>query len=348
MKRSNIIIFTILFIFIGCEQETIIFPDIKYAERKIAVSAFLDTDGEFQVAVSKVSKLTEYKPANEIFIPEIRTGKVLLYEDGIKLLDIEQQFDLINVNNQKPLFLYRKGVSSKAGSVYRLEVAIEGYDPIISTAIMPCAPVVKSIIFDAATEVTMYHVLRTGYWGVNNITDGVVYNKLYLSLDDSDESGGFYSLQAFEVHYYEDNIINNDSIIVPIGSNDWNILSGNPEIEVRGSLWDTDVYELYSSSPFLFDNRSFVNTTVDATFYVVCTNYFDNAKPKMNARAQKYILLKRITKETMQYYRSVLLQSEGLNFFNSEPTTIPSNIQNGYGCFSLSNTVKFMVLEYEF
>ena len=52
-----------------------------------------------------------------------------------------------------------------------------------------------------------------------------------------------------------------------------------------------------------------------------------------------------ISQEAFMHYRGMKLQKAGNAIF-SEPVFIPSNIENGWGCFSLCNTKRIKLLEY--
>jgi hypothetical protein len=53
-----------------------------------------------------------------------------------------------------------------------------------------------------------------------------------------------------------------------------------------------------------------------------------------------------LSSDAYVHYRSLILQKAGMDFF-SEPVSIVSNIENGYGCFSAINTVREIIAEYE-
>ena len=324
----------------GCEQETIVFPDIANVERKISVSATLDTDGgQFQVFVSKVISLPEYKhPFRNI--PEVRTGRVLLYEDGELIFEAEHDFDLIQVLDReeeiKRSFLSCEGVSAKAGSVYRLEVAVDGYDPVSAIATMPHAPAVKSIHADISAAAPKHRV----YYIADVITGHGLYRlyyPLHIVIEDQPESSGYYAIQAV-CYYYDDNATETAVEALIVGSDDWSILADNPLLENEQDIWAEEPYEMYAFTPFLFNNKTFANSVREFTFYIPLPD--DNLIEQQGiSLTQQQILVKQITKETWDVYSAY--NTGGLDFFNSEPITVPSNIKNGYGNFSLSNTVKF-------
>lgn len=349
MKNWFIILF-FLWLLTGCEKETIVFPDITDIGRKISVVATLDTDdGQFQVLAFKVISLPEYSHPFRSN-PEIRTGRVLLYEDGELILDVKQEFDLIEVWNRddeyERQFLSCEGLTVRAGSVYQLEVAIDGYDPVTSVATMPYAPVVKSIQADTLKlfySNNVYCINSLVHSQTSGSNTGLFY-LLHVELEDLPVSSGYYTIQMVEERLSNDEITYDAMLI---GSDDWSILSDNPVIVAneRDLLDSGDTHDIFAFAPFFFSNRSFVNSFRHFTFYMPFTR---NEWNYNGIRAKQYVMLKQITKETWEFNRAYYLQYAGLDFFNSEPVTVPSNIQNGYGCFSLSNTVKFMVLEYSF
>ena len=323
--------------------------------------ATLDTDGGlFQVMVSRVIPLLEYKNPIQS-MPEVRTGRVLLYEDGKLILEVEQEFSLIETavpsrppqneeeqgffDSRKRLFLSREGVSAKAGSIYRLEVAIDGYDPISSVATMPHAPVVKSIKYDTLNMSSKYNVFTNFHFVSTSFAvfmGNRLWYPLHIEIEDFLASSGYYTIQAIEKQHDCD-IITKEALL--IGSSDWSILYDNPHMVAGENLLDdSGAYDIFAFAPFFFSNRTFANSARNIIFYIP----FSRFEVTQGMQSSQYILLKQITKEAWEYNRAFVLNSNGLDFFNSEPVTIPSNIQNGFGCFSLTNTVKFRVLEYYF
>jgi len=117
----------------------------------------------------------------------------------------------------------------------------------------------------------------------------------------------------------------------------------------------TEPTDLYNFNMLIQSNLTFSkgknSLNIYAQYYV---RYFDNnqyleGNPDV-ARITLYdrfsLRVKQITAETFRYYRSVALQTSGVGFF-TEPVNIVGNIENGYGGFSVCNSVNFPMLEFE-
>ena len=148
----------------------------------------------------------------------------------------------------------------------------------------------------------------------------------------------------------------NDGIYV----SDLSKLQDNPEVEVfevqeidlgGGTTINYDTYRfpilLMSDMAFTPDDASLtlLKRTLNNFIGVANRNHIQqNVFPKFHHTIT--LRVRHITEATFRYYRSLTLQSIGLDFF-TEPVNIISNIENGYGCFTVFSAVDFQLLEYE-
>jgi hypothetical protein len=141
-----------------------------------------------------------------------------------------------------------------------------------------------------------------------------------------------------------------------IGVAELSKLQDNPNVEALDLLTNNtnNVADL-SAFPFLLQsNLTFTKGNNKLIYYMmnVLGNYCSvGCLEANNPDYKKYTYyhtaflfrVRSITTETFRYYRSLVLQSKRDGFF-SEPVTIVGNIKNGYGCFSVFNTVYIPML----
>jgi hypothetical protein len=256
------------------------------------------------------------------------------------------------------------GIVTRAGSEYRLEVEVEGYDTAVSTAVMPAAPDVSASMDTDAAAMKKFSNVHC-FWSMNEWNNGVgYYDDLYYPVsvrfaeNDPNERKYF----ALEIYVNQDEY--HDGVHQEssggrrgIGVSELSKLQDNPDMEVHGLMIGSDPTDLYLFTMLLQSNLSFSKGNNVLNYYAEhawmhndCPDdpyYTDNPNfVKIISRYTYTLRVKRITTETFRYYRSLTLQNSGMGFF-SEPVTIVGNIKNGYGGFSVFNSVSFKLMEGE-
>lgn len=151
-----------------------------------------------------------------------------------------------------------------------------------------------------------------------------------------------------------------------------NIIRDNPDFEARALMVDNEPYELYGTDMLLVTDVSFTSSLVNLPFYTAIDDLFnpnhaglyyygqplvlekhrrtgydpEKDGPEIHIKSQLEIVVKHVTTETFQHYRSLALQQQGVGFF-TEPMNIKTNLKNGRGCFSLSSSYRFSLLDEE-
>ncbi len=384
--------FTYILFFSACEDVFTkeIQVDVAGSPPKLAVTAVLDTDSLI-VSIAEGRSLVAYADWRTLNEPIVSNGIIELYEDGRQILSASNRFDISmredSTNGYRATF---KGFpKTKVGSVYRLRVALDGYEAVESTAVMPEAPMVGSVEIDTA------HIDRkTSRYALTSLSGGGWSKKLYdyypisLQLTDSPDEQDYYSFQQFVtikvigVEGVADE--QKDDFIRSFTANasprtftgNINLIRDNPDFEAEMSLFENEQYDLYGIDMMLLTDATFAGKTTDMMLYtsleelnnpnsvhftstgvaygggIVVTvekqkrpDYNPETDgPEIQCTQRIEFVVKHVTSETFRYYRSLALLQKGIDFF-TEPMNANSNLENGYGCFSVSSSIRVHLLD---
>jgi hypothetical protein len=141
-------------------------------------------------------------------------------------------------------------------------------------------------------------------------------------------------------------------------------IQDNPEIEIYANqVFGTEFelpepIDLYGFPLLLMSDIGLPRDNASLTLYKFAERsdvYDENSPwyhPDMEVEIMKFVQhltvtmrVRHISEATFKYYRSLLLQSDGVDLF-TEPVTIQSNIQNGYGSFGVFNATDIQLLDY--
>ena len=356
---------------------------------KLSVTANFDRGmGNFSILIAEGRSLADFVEPQPKKREIVRDGEIRLFEDGKLILSVPGPIDMSyipaggyrdehgNWVRVQPYHWYsfeKSGISTQNGSVYRLEVEVDGYQTATSTMTMPAIPVVSASI-DTSVQV-LKHVSRESkrpQMGIGDIQFWLNSNMILLPdgsfevwcwpvsvhlTDPNPNANNYFVMELYHnVTDYSD-----ISMVVykGIGVSDMSILQDNPDMEVsRGGLTDANYADFYTFSFLLMSDLSFSGKTGSLTFYSVKQRfshhninlpyYMENPDWEKFVEQRKTILsVKHIPEMTFKHYYGQELQKKGIGFFN-EPVAIASNIENGYGCFSVYHSVLIDLLEYEF
>ena len=358
------------------DLNTISFPP------KLVVFATLDGEkGCFNIRIAEGRSLADYiEPRPYYEIEVIREGEIRLFEDDKLIMSESGTLDIsynlggtyileevvngvygkmtLGSHNHFYYQFEKSGISTRAGSVYRLEVEIEGYETATSTITMPAAPVV------AATIDTTVMVIKNYSQSFNAYFDSIVswreMGRHYINLPDDSYDVGFWPVSV-QLTDPDPNARNYFAVEMNygVGVSDISILQDNPDLEVlRGGLVGTNYADFYVFGTFLMSDRTFSGKTAPLTFYSIAENTsnpdIDNPSFTENPEYEKVVLQRttslrilQLHESTFRYYRGQALQQSKVGFF-TEPVTLTGNIKNGYGHFAAFNATTIPLLEYEY
>jgi hypothetical protein len=320
----------------------------------LAVSSIIDTDGTFHVSFTEARSTGSYRnwrPEEEVII---RRGEVTLYDEtaGETVTRIQSEaFDM-------SLRLYESGYAEtqdslhfEAGHAYRLTLDIEGYPLATARATIPDAPIVEDVSVDLGQTFHFNNAYRLDPFVPDAFqVHSIDCCPLTLRMVDNSPQRDYYmtymiadvNSEALSVIAYRD-----------IAVSDRAVIQDNPDMEAAQLLMDGEV-DAFLFNRMLLSDMSFANTTgtinllIDPGF--LKQGYYYNRYPDPECDnpvlTTVYLCVAHLTANSYAHYRSLSLQKAGMSFF-SEPVSIVSNIENGYGCFSAINTVRHKIAQYK-
>ena len=345
---TNVIL--ILFLNVACDFSLRKELDIEILsiEPKLSVTAILNGgSGIFDIKLKEGISLAEYnKTSSNKAI--IRDGEIRLYEDGAIILTLPGPFDMSqNITDsgegwkvgRNGYHYVTNGINTRPGSIYRLEVEVEGYPMAVSTSAMPVAPAVSASM-DTSVQVIRKNVKEigvAGYW-LHHL-GGFEYEKYpgrYWSFSVSVDAPGENNHFVLDAVRYD----NNSLKFWGIGGSDVSVLLENGMNRELVNIENADLYlfSILMATDFKGALRNFYTAAVEIP---------NNPEIKNTATQHSVVLrVRNITPATHRYYHSLSLQSAE-NIFNEQPATVVGNIEGGYGIFSVYNTTSIPLLEWE-
>jgi hypothetical protein len=357
----------LLWIAAGCEDMMTKTIEIDSADfpPKLVVSATLDTDGCLTMSLYEGQSISAYSWSRS-YRSIIANGAARLYQDDQLVWTLTGAFNL-----SLDKYSYSSGsggaygyirvtdIPAKAGSAYTLEIDIDGYEKAVSTVVMPADPLVDDVFMDTRhpVEKNKINYVVAGswlYWP---------YYPVKCTLKDNAGGADYYAVQICTIH--QSNHPNYPALLsedeLGVGVDNLTLIQDNPDYEAQGSsLGDGESYDLYLFKTLLISDITFRDGSATLEMFTGLPDEWNewytfperpsDYTPEIYGDEVIYsnrttLIVKHITAETFKHYRSLLLQEEGLGFF-SEPVQITSNVQNGYGCFSLQNSRRIVLKEY--
>ena len=351
--------------------------DTAYYPPKLAVAATLDTDsGRLSVWMSAGYSLSHYKDWKPEYEDVFGNGTIRLYKDNeadpvfafsdlFHLSGSETNYSVSFYGDTTFYSSYFKGyyntfvgIPARAGSVYRLEVEVEGFPMVTSTSVMPDDPVISSVNLDTATIVTRNRPMNIYIGSGGNWSGwGDRFWPLTIELTDNSPSPDYY---LFSISEYWNSSIGYKSLSHrKIGTSNIVLIQDNPAFEAEIPLIDLDgeAYDIYLFDKMTISDVSFANTSANLSLYTPIEWSRPGTKspgydPDIHGReilesTTYYIDVKHISQEAFSHYRSTVMHYAAGSPIFAEPVFIHSNMENGWGCFYLYNTKRIRLLEFE-
>lgn len=152
MKNFLTVIFFAMSVWMSaCDLTKEIDVDVDDFPSMLSVSAVLDSDS-LVLSISEgrsIDSYSDWRPTDE---PITRNGTIELIEEGKSIYSISESFDLsMRSDSVNGYHAVHKGFpTTRPGLNYRLKISIEGYDPIVSDAVMPQQIMVNQVQIDTA------------------------------------------------------------------------------------------------------------------------------------------------------------------------------------------------------
>ncbi|MFV0589761.1 MAG: DUF4249 domain-containing protein [Draconibacterium sp.] len=237
---------------------------------------------------------------------------------------------------------YAGSVKAVAGKTYRLEIAVDGFDPISCETTVPKP--VEILAWDTTS------VGETGYSGFASITE---FN---VEFNDNGQQHNYYRIQSTSkggrerIRYTPDGTMQyTDTIVIEPESSEWiDILNA----QLNDAINDAD--EFISGTPdnrfAIFKDDSFNGSKMKLRFQI--RNNFYYYYPAMGSSnesdgnfRERNISLFSLSKEYYEYLNTANLHYYFEDDFFSEPVQVYSNIKGGIGIWGAVARTSFSVLE---
>jgi hypothetical protein len=310
----------------------------------LAVNATIGTDSVFFLSFSEGRSLSAYRDWKLEQENIIRAGKVTLH-DETEDAEIYAKAASFNLSVRSGYTTTVTGLPFKAGNTYRLTLEVAGYPTATATVTMPAAPIVDSVVLpDLQKQPKRYsnaYVIEP--FNPNEfVVNPIDCYPVALHLTDNSPERDYYIAYLQTAPSYW-------SGTPYVAISEYAVIQDNPDVEA--AALSTDEVDAFVFRKMLLSDMSFANAT-GAINLLVDEEVFgvrQGVKPcggGSSTRVTAYLCVAHITPTAYAYYRSLSLQRAGMGFF-SEPVSIPSNIQNGYGCFSAISIVRKPIAAYE-
>lgn len=380
MFKKIFSIITVALFLVTCDGfKTELDIDIAAFPPKLVVTAILDgTNGTFNIVLSEGRALADYKTFRLDGQKNVVNGEILLYEDGNLIFSEVGEFDM-TYSKQEPYYdtntwqwvypdrggyRFEASVATNPGSTYQLVVKTDKYETVTSTSIMPILPDVSATIntdeIVRRNGIIEYRSLQG--WSSSGSSGDYDFWPVSLQWGKRPVGRNYYALEMFEeitlIEGTANQWTNLGKNIVGICVSDLSKLQDNPEIEFFDTIEigmdpSSTSYSTYKFPILLMSDISFTLDNASLTLYKLTVNTNDLGEYYPPEYYEKTVYhhslslrVRHITEATFRYYRSLALQSVGIDFF-TEPVKIVGNIENGYGSFVVYSAADIHLLEYE-
>ena len=359
--------FFVLILSVGCDRRKELDANFPAFPPKLSITAILDSEtGSLYISLMEARSLADYAGGRPFyyFQQKIHDGEIRLFEDGTQILSIQGPFDTSTPSvNRLPIiqnvdYILMPGITVNPGSVYRFEAEIEGYPAAVSTATAPVAPVVTASM-DTSVQVINSGTIESVSMGyVNELFsawNGTMPDKYWpvsVHVTDPDpDNVNYYTLDVFKTER-----IFIDNTLLEVNNYNWGIgaYASTVNSNLIELLNDMGFNFFYLFSMLLTNDIDFsYEDLTSRTYYtgvVEIPNYPNDEESsfdveKITTHHSLSLRVTHIPSEVYRYYNSlepnkaIGLLSEAINVFG--------NIENGYGVFSVLNSTRVNLLEWE-
>jgi len=342
----------------GCEDMVReIDVDLVNAPPCLTMSAYIDAyTGSFYLNFAEARPLGMYKTYTSGTKEITRKGIVSLYENDVLFYQRTSDDESNGVFNM-PLeeysysgyFHLEPNLHFTAGKTYTLKLNIEGYPEATSTVVMPDKPNIDNVNLNRNSTVLRYNVEKVdSYNSYIEWAENKLFHPLNLHITDNSAANDYYIFRLLAQYTYQ------QDMYYPIATSNNAIVQSCPDVDNTLAVFDTEGHEpdAYIFSSMLISDLAFANTMLDLELLVDNSAFLPERDYIYNGQwhgdvyypgngsgcKAMYLQVSHISPTAFDSYRSLLLHSEGVGFF-TEPVSIASNVQGGYGCFTAVNTL---------
>ncbi len=194
--------------------------------------------------------------------------------------------------------------SDEGGVKWELQANIPGFDPVTIEQVMPPRPLVKSATYEVEGTID---------------TEGYRVDELIVDVEDVEPGvTNYYGISLWQIFVQTDN--NGDTVQV---SRNRVFLDTNDPLLSYGNRYD-----------LIFTDEGFSNNEYQVRTYT----YYS-----LDEGADLEVHLYQLTKDTWLYVRSLEQYYNAIDNPFAEPVTVHSNVEGGFGVFTLTNRTVFPI-----
>ena len=293
-----------LVLFIGCQLCCCEKPkDITLPELPpvLVLHGYIGTGEAFAVSVGKTAINAGIIPDDSTLL--VKNALVVLYENGVII-------DTLEYGNIIRQYVSSNSIRATTGKTYRVIAQAPGYTSVEATAKAPSFVPTNSVVRTQGARIDEF----------GNPMDDITF-----SFPDP----------AAEKNYYLAELNTYQPGPVP---NAFCVFTYDPSVDKhQGDLDPFETANCISSREFIFNDKLFNGETKELTISTVASNlksYTDG-----NRLYRPYLKKYSLSQEYFQYLSDVLTLGVLRDNPFSRPYTIPGNVKNGYGLFTIYSAV---------
>jgi len=297
MNRLKIISGLLIVFCFSCVKELNI--KSQSSVHKIVLNSVFNPNSIFKVELSP-----SFSPYEDIEVKEIKDATVSIYEEGILKENLVYQ-----TSTDKHLGKYISSFVPIQGKNYRIKASSPNYDDVAATAKIP-----SLVTFKEAKAI------NDKLWTSNN--PGLIRHDFSFVLDDNPEENYYYLTISAPINKFNPQTL------------EWELYAHQyAEILIA----DLPKAQLYVNNGLIFTDRSFNGNSFKikgtATSYREIHEEFDGISGLVKDTSILEVSLHHLSKEVYYFYTSHATNLLNQDDFYTEPTSVYSNIKNGFGIF---------------
>lgn len=311
-KLYTLLVISVCFLY-ACDPEEIgqiVEFELPEEKPKLVVNAeYTVGEDSFFVMLQASRKVASNAP-----VLIIDNAKVELFHDGKKIADLPKK----TIFNQSVIYQINDfNKTFKSEGTYTLKISADGFDAVEATQIVPPKPDISNILFKANEFIEPFGAKKIDqiqFDFKDPVTENFYNIELLTQLQDTVNKKKFYSPSSFYIDkQFSDNA-----------------LGGNQDIS-------------HNISDLTFNGKN-LNFKIG-----IASNGFFVSEPGIDFRKIKMIgyqvILKTHTKDRHLHIVSQIAKDQSIGNIFGEPIVLHSNIDNGYGIFSIRHIAKLDIVK---
>lgn len=355
------------FIMAGCEDHFVKDFDVDTGafQPKLSIDAAIDIyNNSFNVTISSTTPAIGWQISKPV-----GKGNLKLFENSQLIYSIA--FDPENDKNKpveqleygfwadgSTILIHNYDLKFTVGNTYRLEIDAVGFESVFSEqkaanglVFGPAAIDTSTIIEKDFRRIEYLDFNYYYYGGYDPNYNRNSYHQVEINISDPEPEKNYYSLSL--VNYPPSTYGSNRPMFI---TTDRTLLIEHPGLSQTDAAFSDQVTSAYGFTNYIASDMFFTDGKVKHSFLInsndIKSYSYDEAKqlyPNRDIVLKQHtvqLLAKSISEGAYKYFKSIKQQYYSDGPF-MEPITIPSNITNGYGYFSIESTTTIMLHQYE-